>query len=1043
LACQELRGQDVDSLELSPVSTQQGSPQVLKLALNAACVASSDAGALDCIACLERKLVGNWTQGEDSWATADKINAQGIVEAEKYCASQNSSFFAPQFQSCIDNTTLSSPPTANETTTIIKCLMSRAKLSIDFNCAVKNGLNGIDPSTATEATLLAYRNCKMEKWRIATDVTSLTLPNEEEMLSLIYVQKVNLLKTVTQQVGMEAGGVAPAPSAGDLGLLPPDNSLLGNSKISQTQLDNAMKFLKDLASEHGVSVNQIINADASVRQAIDQGPHAVVSRGFGSDSLSHTGCSQAHYFEITSSRLWVEGVPRSTEILVNGAKRLQQLAPAVGGSSNEVSDKNSLIEKMISAKDLEDEESEEKRSKTQKFKSGIFLRSGIDGNLVIDQVLVQDSLNMFRGENELAETSSRGSHLLQEHPLLSQGQSNRCNSTPPWLGKMTKGIDITELDMTPFDFAFPDGFKLPLFDFTCEQGNKIVLNQTYVLHYESSPQTEYQLPDQIWAMTPVPGGWFSSNVEIFKSYQEVKRSRSTEVGAKGGIFGFGFSASRSYMYMQDTITNHSRYIEEVSAFETAVRADLHPSWIIQMSKMIDKFVEGRLQKNFTEDPGAYEEFIDNFGTHYFKTARFGGFIKLLLETKSEYFKNVTDEQVKTEAGASFLKLLSLKRSIFADTTKLDARFEQMTRKTIRKWYEGLAPSPVLIGPGTQRLLVVSSELEDSSQSKMYDSRQAWSTAVYQHMLPQVYYGGDVKFNSTNNTLQDWQPTVSKKPWLFSGELEPISDLLQEESKRNSMEQAVMNHVLHAYVDELARIVKAVPPHWPVGLKKLMSLQDEIASLQSIRILEETKVKQVAAAVEDQVEIPAWFTRWVRLCFRWESNGPGECYAHGGVQQLCANPGMMTADFTDSTKSGKGCNMTWGILSEFEPDWFKEVRFCFRWSSCGDWSQPNWQTCGRDIDPPICAPVNNWTQVYLDNSSNSKTFRVSWSLLVPNTAPIWLHNIKLCFRGDGYWDPMGKPNREACAIANEWTPYRHDVSSPGYNSFILNWSLKME
>ncbi|CAG0897826.1 unnamed protein product [Darwinula stevensoni] len=674
-------------------------------------------------------------------------------------------------------------------------------------------------------------------------------------------------------------------------------------------------------------------------------------------------------------RLRVEGVPRSMEILVNGAKRLQQLAPAVGGSSNEVSDENSLIEKMTLAKDLEDEESEEKRSKTQTFESGTFPRSGIDGNLVIDRELVQDSLNMFRGENELAETSSRGSHLLQEHPLLSQGlePSNRCNSTLPWLGKMTKGIDITELDLTPFDFVLPDGFKLPLFDFTCEQGNKIVMNKT-----------EYQLPDQIWAMTPVPGGWFSSNVEIFKSYQEVKRSRSTDVGVKGGFLWFSFSASRSYMYMQNTITNNSRYIEEVSAFETAVRADLHPSWIVQMSKMIDVFVEGRLKKNFTEDPGAYEEFIDNFGTHYFKTACFGGFIKLLLETKSEYFKNVTDEQVKAQAGASFLKLLSLKGSIFDDTTKLDERFERMTRKTIR------------------------------------------------------YYGGDVKFNSTNNTLQDWQPTVSKKPWLFSGELEPISDLLQEENKRRSMEQAVMNHVLHAYVEELARIVKAVPPHWPVGLKKLMSLQDEIASLQSTRILEETKVKQVAAAVEDQVDIPAWFTRWVRLCFRWESNGPGECYADGGVQQLCANPGMMTANFTDYTRSGNGCNMTWGILSEFEPDWFKVVQFCFRWSICGSGSI--WQTCGRDIDPPICAPVNNWTKIYLDNSSSLKTVRVSWSLLVPSTAPVWLRNIKLCFRG--YKDPMGNVNREACAIANEWTPYRHDLSSSSA-AFTLNWSLKLE
>ena len=63
----------------------------------------------------------------------------------------------------------------------------------------------------------------------------------------------------------------------------------------------------------------------------------------------------------------------------------------------------------------------------------------------------------------------------------------QCNTAPPGVVKIFKGVDITSLDLLPTDFTADDGFKSPVLNFTCNQQNKV---------YVRGDQ-RYQIPDQV------------------------------------------------------------------------------------------------------------------------------------------------------------------------------------------------------------------------------------------------------------------------------------------------------------------------------------------------------------------------------------------------------------------------------------------------------------------------------------------------------------------------------------------------------------------
>jgi hypothetical protein len=95
-------------------------------------------------------------------------------------------------------------------------------------------------------------------------------------------------------------------------------------------------------------------------------------------------------------------------------------------------------------------------------------------------------------------------------------------------------------------------------------------------------QVEYEQPDQVEDLVSIPGGVVNGDVTILKTASDITKSMSGSAGM--GLLGGMFSASGSYEEMKRTITNTSSYIEQVTAFHSAVRADLAPYWAIQLGR---------------------------------------------------------------------------------------------------------------------------------------------------------------------------------------------------------------------------------------------------------------------------------------------------------------------------------------------------------------------------------------------------------------------------------------------------------------------------
>ena len=194
-------------------------------------------------------------------------------------------------------------------------------------------------------------------------------------------------------------------------------------------------------------------------------------------------------------------------------------------------------------------------------------------------------------------------------------------------------------------------------------------------HISLTFQVAYALPDEI-DITAIPGGVLNSHVLIHTSSHHVVESTASSLGV-GFISGM-FSASGSYQTMRDTLTNHSRFISDATAFHSAFRADVAPFWFMNISRYAHAHIQRRLPPKFDSNPGRYQEFIRYFGTHYFTYAKFGGIFRDYMETKKDWLNAHSERQAEVSAGGSFFNILKANGGYSGSTQKTDAKFEALT-----------------------------------------------------------------------------------------------------------------------------------------------------------------------------------------------------------------------------------------------------------------------------------------------------------------------------------------------------------------------------
>lgn len=485
-------------------------------------------------------------------------------------------------------------------------------------------------------------------------------------------------------------------------------------------------------------------------------------------------------------------------------------------------------------------------------------------------------------------------------------------------------------------------------------------------------------------MTTVPGGWLSADVEIYKSYDAVRKMMAFNVGGEGTLWKFAFSMSYSYQKMQNVITNSSKYISDTSSFESATRVDLNPGWVLEMDKYAKLYINSTITGTIESDESAYNKFIEEFGTHYFATGNFGGYIRLLTETEISFFDNLTETDAQRSIKASFQNSISFKIGTEKKTSSVSQSFEDLSKKTIK------------------------------------------------------YYGGDTNLLRASS-VDEWQPTVDKDPWLYSGQLKPISDLITDETKKASMEKAVENHVTKNYLYELERLIstaRAKSDDVVIG-----ELQAKVNDLRKVKLLGEKEVDRLKEEIEDEFLVPAWFSNNVNFCFKWRADGDrGQC-GDNVANLLCAKVNSKTQAYKDNTdKRAGGCQLQWGIQATgHRPAWFNDVKVCYKWSAGDDAGQ-----CGGGADKLLCAGVNEYTPAYRDDTDGRQGgCQMSWMLQVPDKAPLWIRTTKVCLS----WYPDGDSGqcsphspRDLCAAANNWTEFYLDNTDNRGGGCRMSWGL---
>ncbi|KAK7003424.1 perivitellin-2 67 kDa subunit [Biomphalaria glabrata] len=300
-----------------------------------------------------------------------------------------------------------------------------------------------------------------------------------------------------------------------------------------------------------------------------------------------------------------------------------------------------------------------------------------------------------------------------------------------------------------------------------------------------------------------------------------------------------------------------------------------------------------------------------------------------------------------------------------------------------------------------------------------------------------YYGGNTNL-LTQNGIEEWQNTVDNDPWLFSGELKPISSLITDERKKSSLAKAVENYVLQTYLSEMERLVTSAMAKFKDSI--LNNLLTQIIQLKTLKVLTYGDVDTLSNDIQSQLMAPVWFTTKTRLCLKWSAQAEdGQC-GGGADNVLCATPNSLTPLYQDNTDNRRGgCFMQWGLLSSDFPSWFQAVQVCYQWSGS--------DSCGGGAANLLCAGINDFSPVYLDDSDDSPGgCAMSWKLEVPATAPVWMKSAKICL----VWYPdydAGQcghaSSRDLCAVANQWTENYYDHTDERRGGCRMRWGIKLE
>jgi hypothetical protein len=509
-----------------------------------------------------------------------------------------------------------------------------------------------------------------------------------------------------------------------------------------------------------------------------------------------------------------------------------------------------------------------------------------------------------------------------------------CNNLVPGINRLGQGIDITLLDL--------------YHDYTVDTidgyVNSIIdftcnENKTWISPFD---EKTYQIPDQINSVVAISSGLVYSSVHLEVDTEEVKESMSLEVGVDF-IKGF-FSSSLSYKESEDTLTNTSLFMAQSKAFVSTTEIDYIPAPFLNQS--LSKFTlyyYDQLPDKYEDDPNAYMGFLANYGTHYFSRGNFGGTLSIWFEIEKYLRKIMTDQEISLNVEATFLGILKAHGAYDGDVAKVSELFKQNSQHSER------------------------------------------------------YFGGMANL-FVEDGYKTWWPTVAGNPWLFSGQLRPITDLFPNGSKRDELIRARDIYVERNYLKELHRILFSFIGKGYKGEDTAIVYNKLVVKELNDVHPDQNLIEELGLNITDYIITPKWFQKQMQLCVSNKCKNSMNCYVMGLK--------------TNKTELCVWYDWTHGCCDSRK---LKVIEYSFH--------PPNWFNISIETFQEPAEVVSD--QCFL--------IKFYYSLNISKSSPGWLQNIQFCV----YFNDI-----PTCIKPNDVSPILRDIFCIGQIggnslSFVIN------
>ena len=414
---------------------------------------------------------------------------------------------------------------------------------------------------------------------------------------------------------------------------------------------------------------------------------------------------------------------------------------------------------------------------------------------------------------------ARGSLLL--YPCLvslllvwsARGETTGCSHIVPGLDRIAHGVDITRLDLFHDYAAGPDdGFVSRILELHCDSDKSWTSPITGVT---------YQVPDEVSDVIGMRSGMAISDSLLAKTVTELRRSLLADISFNDS-FGLGsLSESTTVTKSKDRLQRMNKFVAFDRAYVSILtlrwkseleRTSLSPYFMFDLDDLPETFDDSTAER--------YLKIFPTYGTHYFRRGIFGASLSTWFEIDRNIIPllELTDAEIREQVTAYFLFYLKENGA-----------------------YSGKVP---------------------------FFNYKFGSYIHYVYRL----FGGKPDLFLKKFGYEKWYKSLASNPWLHSGTLDPITDLIPENHPR----KVEVIKALQAYEDrsalpEIVNLVDTYLEHHLLNSSAfLRDIKQKAEDIMKHKVVPEAGIaRQLESQIKDYLTTPSWFQE-TQLCFRYET-----------------------------------------------------------------------------------------------------------------------------------------------------------------------------